>query len=70
MCLAAAFHALQQSCVLIRSHKNRKENENAENLASVVAAALRPCEIEEALEGGPSIKYPFNYFEKYPISLK
>ena len=21
-------------------------------------------------KGGPSIPYPFNYFEKYPISLK
>ena len=24
----------------------------------------------KALEGGPSIPYPFNYFEKYPMSLK
>ena len=24
----------------------------------------------EALEGGPSIQYPFNYFENYPISLE
>ena len=24
----------------------------------------------EALEGGPSIPYPFNYFEKYPISIE
>ena len=26
--------------------------------------------IKEAPEGGPSIPYPFNYFEQYPISLK
>ena len=25
---------------------------------------------DEALEGGVSISYSFNYFEKYPISLK
>ena len=27
-------------------------------------------DIIEALEGGPSFPYPFNYFEKCPISLK
>ena len=26
--------------------------------------------VNEALEGGPSIPYPFNYFEKYSVSLK
>ena len=27
--------------------------------------------VNDSIEGGgPSIPYPFNYFEKYPISLK
>ena len=28
------------------------------------------CEVARNLEGGPSFPYPFDYFEKYPISLK
>ena len=38
-CSSHAQRALQQSCILIRSHKNRKENEHVENLVFVVAAA-------------------------------
>ena len=41
--LATAFRALQQHCVLKKSHKNRKENENFENLVFDVSAALGPC---------------------------
>ena len=37
-----ALHVLRQSCVLIRSQKNRKENEHVENLVFVVAAAVQP----------------------------
>ena len=35
--LAEALRALQLSCVLQKSHKNRKENEHVENLVFDVA---------------------------------
>ena len=44
-CLEAALHTLQQSYVLIRSHKNHKENEHVKNLLFVVVAELRSCDI-------------------------
>ena len=40
------------------------------NTFSPVVVVVIPRTNEALEEGGPSIQYPFNYFEKYPISQK
>ena len=59
---------VEMAILNVSDYPTRWETRNFLIVLPVQLAKIKT--INEVLEGGPSIPYPFNYFEKYPISLK